>query len=78
MKISPESIPKVLAPLSLLYITECEQRTAKCTIWILKKKKGRGTRGQIAKLHWIIEKTREFQKKKSTSASLTILMPLTV
>ena len=44
----------------------------------LKKKKGRGTRGQIAKLHWIIEKTREFQKKKSTSASLTTLKPLTL
>ena len=27
-------------------------------------RKGRGTRGQIAKIHWIIEKTREFKKKK--------------
>ena len=25
-------------------------------------KKGRGTRDQIAKIHWIIEKAREFQK----------------
>jgi len=25
-------------------------------------KKGRGTRDQIANIHWIIEKTREFQK----------------
>ena len=25
-------------------------------------RKGRGTRGQIANIHWIIEKTREFQK----------------
>ena len=25
-------------------------------------KKGRGTRDQIAKIHWIIEKVREFQK----------------
>ena len=24
--------------------------------------KGRGTRGQIANIHWIIEKAREFQK----------------
>ena len=24
-------------------------------------RKGRGTRDQIAKIHWIIEKTREFQ-----------------
>ena len=26
-------------------------------------RKGRGTRDQIANIHWIIEKTREFQKK---------------
>ena len=25
-------------------------------------KKGRGTRDQIAKIHWIVEKAREFQK----------------
>ena len=25
-------------------------------------RKGRGTRGQSAKIHWIIEKAREFQK----------------
>ena len=28
-------------------------------------RKGRGTRDQIANIHWIIEKAREFQKKKS-------------
>ena len=39
-------------------------------------RKGRGTRDQIANIHWIIEKAREFQKK--TSASLTMLKPLTV
>ena len=33
-------------------------------------RKGRGTRDQIANICWIIEKTREFQKK-STSALLT-------
>ena len=27
-----------------------------------KKRKGRGTRDQIANIHWIIEKAREFQK----------------
>ena len=27
-------------------------------------RKGRGTRGQIANIHWIIEKAREFQKNK--------------
>ena len=42
-------------------------------------RKGRGTRDQIANIHWIIETAREFQKKKkSTSASLTLLKPLTV
>ena len=39
-------------------------------------RKGRGTRNQIANIHWIIEKAREFQKKTSTSASLTMLNPL--
>ena len=40
-------------------------------------RKGRGTRDQIANIRWIIEKAREFQKK-STSASLTMLKPLTM
>ena len=40
-------------------------------------RKGRGTRDQIANICWIIEKSREFQKK-SISASLTTLKPLTV
>ena len=39
-------------------------------------RKRRGTRDQIANIHWIIEKAREFQKT-STSASLTTLKPLT-
>ena len=42
-------------------------------------RKGRGTRGQIASLHWIIEKAREFQKLcTSTSVSSTVVKPLTV
>ena len=41
-------------------------------------RKGRGTRDQIASIHWIIETAREFQKKTSLSASLTILKLLTV
>ena len=42
-------------------------------------RKGRGTRDQIADIHWIIEKAREFQKKKtSISALLTLPKPLTV
>ena len=40
-------------------------------------RKSRGTRDQIANIRWIIDKAREFQKK-STSASLTILKPLTL
>ena len=40
-------------------------------------RKGRRTRDQIANIHCIIEKAREFQKK-STSALLTTPKPLTV
>ena len=35
-------------------------------------RKGRGTRDQIANIHWIIEKAREFQK---TSISALLIMP---
>ena len=35
-------------------------------------RKGRGTREQITNIYWIIEKAKEFQKKTSTSASLTV------
>ena len=41
-------------------------------------RKGKGTRNQIAKIHWIMEKGREYQKKTSTSALLTMPKPLTV
>ena len=41
-------------------------------------RKGRGTRDQIANICWIMEKTREFQKKTSISALLTMPKPLTV
>ena len=41
-------------------------------------RKGRGTRDQVANICWIIEKAREFQKKTSTSALLTMPKPLTV
>ena len=40
-------------------------------------RKFRETRDQIARIHWIKEKEKEFQKN-STSASLTKLKPLTV
>jgi len=33
--------------------------------------KARGSKDQIAIIHWIMKKVREFQKKASTSASLT-------
>ena len=41
-------------------------------------RKARGNRDQIANIHWIIQKAREFQKKTSTSASLTMPKALTV
>ena len=41
-------------------------------------RKGRGTRDQIANIHWIIEKKKKSSRKTSTSASMTMLKPLTV
>ena len=41
-------------------------------------RKGKGTRDQIANICWITERAREFQKKTSTSASLTMLKSLIV
>ena len=41
-------------------------------------RKGRGTRNQVANIHWIIEKARGFQKNISISALLTTPKPLTV
>ena len=41
-------------------------------------RKDRGTRDQIANIPWIIEKAKEFQKKTSISALLTMPRPLTV
>ena len=41
-------------------------------------RKGRGTRDQIANIHWIIEKARESSRKMSTSALLTMPKPLTM
>ena len=40
-------------------------------------RKGRGTRGQIANIHWIIEKAR-VPEKTSTYALLTTPKPLTM
>ena len=41
-------------------------------------RKGRGTRDQIANIHWTIKTARKFQKKTFTSASLTMLKAFTV
>ena len=41
-------------------------------------RKDRGTRDQIANIRWIIEKAKDFQKKKSTPALLTTPKPLMV
>ena len=38
-------------------------------------RKRRGTRDQIANIRWIMEKAREFQKKTSISALLTMPKP---
>ena len=40
--------------------------------------KDRGTRDQVANIHWIIEKERVCSRKTSTSALLTTPKPLTV
>ena len=41
-------------------------------------RKSRGTRDQIANIHWIIKKARELPKKKSTFTLLAMPKPLTV
>ena len=41
-------------------------------------RKGRGTRDQTASIHWIIKKSREFQKRPFTSALSTTPKPLTM
>ena len=40
-------------------------------------RKGRGTSDQIVNIHCIMEKQGNFREKKNTSASLTMLKPLT-
>ena len=43
-------------------------------------RKGRGTRDQIANIHWIIEKARDFQRNSSgaTMNTLSETMPITL
>ena len=45
--------------------------------WVSTVHEGRGTRVQVANIHWITEKAREFQKN-IYPVSLTTLKPLTV
>ena len=40
-------------------------------------RKGRGARNQIVKIHWIIKKTREFQKKKQKTTKKKYLFLIT-
>ena len=54
--------------------TVYEIRTSRCSSWI---QKSRGNRDQIANICWIIEKASKL-KKKSSSASLTMLKALNV
>ena len=58
-----------------LAFNRCESRISRCTSWIQKRQRNQY---QVANIHWIIEKAREFQTKTSTSASLTIAKLLTV
>ena len=53
------------------------QQYVNCELPVLQAgfREGRGARDQIASIHWIIEKAREFQ---NTSPSLTPPKPLTV
>ena len=44
-------------------------------VWFGKR---RGTRDQIANIFWIIKNKENYRKKKSTSALLTTLKPLTL
>ena len=55
--ISPAS--KIMLKILLAGKALCEPRTSRCPSWF---RKGTGTRDQIANIHWIIEKAREFQK----------------
>ena len=53
-----------------------ELRTFRCSSWIYKKAKEPEIK--LPTYIWIIENTREFQKKISTSASYIMLKPLTL
>ena len=55
--ISPAS--KIMLKILLAGKALCEPRTSRCPSWF---RKGKGTRDQIANIHWIIGKAREFQK----------------
>ena len=86
-----KAMPKNAQTTTQLHSSQCPQSIAQISSNRLQKYvnrelpdvqvgfgKGRGTRDQIASIHWIMENTREFQKKTSTSPLLTIPKPLTV
>ena len=62
--------PTVHCPFNICSTTELPNVQARF-------RKGKGTRDQIANIHWVIETGRKFQKP-STSASLTTLKTLTM
>ena len=65
-------IPKILQARLQQYVN-CELPDVQAGF-----REGRGTRDQIANIHWIIKKAREFQKKTSISALLIMPKPLIV
>ena len=65
---------------SLHMLARLCSKSSKVTSYVdvqAKFRKGRGTRDQIARKRWFIEKAKEFQKNIN-STSLTMLKPLTV
>ena len=73
---------RLISHASKIMLKILQARLQQCVNWEFPDvqsgfRKDRGTRAQIANICWIIEKAKEFQKT-STSASLTMLKPLTV
>ena len=56
----------------------CELKTSICISRILKRQRNQRGRYQILNICWIMREAREFQKKIFTSASRTMIKPLTV
>ena len=72
----------LISQTSKVMLKSLQARLQLCVNWELPDvqavfQRGRGTRDQIANIHWIIEKEKN-SRKTSTSASLATLKPLTV